>query len=165
MRASYRRSLAALTLGLAAAPLACAADFDTTRLTPKRGTRGQEMYTLVCDRVGAQALREDVTAASYHAVCHADPVTGMFADHVDQTKLVPLDPGAVDADGNVVPMAEQERHRAYRVARIEALGKDRQELIAAFDAALPDQMIPVKDLLNPDPAQTCTPLGDGSLHK
>ena len=50
----------------------CAPDFDTVASRGTRGTLGREMYTMVCDRVGAQALREDVAGISYHSVCHAD---------------------------------------------------------------------------------------------
>ena len=72
------------TLALAAAAT-CAvavpgcADFDTSRQIPKRQSLGHEMYSVICDRTGAQALREDVTGASFHAVCHPD-AKGAYAD-------------------------------------------------------------------------------------
>lgn len=137
--------------------VACASDFDTTRAAPPRGTLGREMYTLVCDRVAANALREDVSGVSWHPVCHAD-ASASFADKVDTSKLVPLDPDARDADGKPVPLDAQAQHRAYRVARIEALARDRQTLIGAFDAAFPDEPIAVKD-------GSCAPAGQESLHK
>jgi hypothetical protein len=112
------------------------------------------MYAVVCDRVGAQALREDVTGASFHAVCHPD-ATGAFQDKVDQSKLVALDPNATDADGKPVPLDVQTTLRAHRVARIEALARRRKDLIDAFDAAFPDDSIAVMDLGNPDPKQSC----------
>ena len=117
-------------------------DFDTSRHITSRGTIGREVYSLVCDRVGAQALREDITGESFHAVCHPDP-SGAFADSVDQAKLVALDPNAVGLDGKPVPLDVQKQHRAYRVARVEALAKHRAELIAAVDEAVPDTTIPV----------------------
>lgn len=141
----------------------CSSDFDTTRNVPPRGTLGHELYIALCDRVAAQALPEDVTGYSWHAVCHPD-AQGNFATTVDQARLPPFDANARDVDGDPVPMATQVQNRAYRVARIEALAKDREETIAAFDAAFPDTNIPLKDLGNPDPTHTCDPAGTGSLH-
>ncbi|HTQ41710.1 MAG TPA: hypothetical protein VMI75_03060 [Polyangiaceae bacterium] len=142
---------------------ACASDFDTTRNVPPRGTLGHELYIALCDRVAAQALPEDVTGSSWHAVCHPDE-QGNFATTVDQTRLPPFDPNARDVDGDPVPMATQVQERAYRVARIEALAHDREETVAAFDAAFPDITIALKDLANPDPTHTCDAAGTGSLH-
>ena len=151
-------------LGLAAVSAGCASDFDTTRVVPPRGSLGEEMYTVICDRVGANALREDVTGASYHAVCHAD-ASGSYATTVDQSLLVPLDPNAVNVDGVPVPLAVEEQDRAYHVARIEAVGRHRLDLTDAFNAAFPDVLIPVKDLTNPDPTAQCNPAGMGNLQK
>jgi hypothetical protein len=148
---------------LAAAATGCGTDFSTNRDVPPRGTLGQELYIGLCDRVAAQALPEDVTGSSWHAVCHPD-ASGNFATTVDQAQLVPLDPNAVDVSGNPVPLATQQADRAYRVARIEALGRDRVEITTAFDAGLPDVMIPLKDLSASDPTQSCAPAGSGSLH-
>lgn len=147
----------------AAGAAGCASDFDTSRNVPPRGTLGHELYIALCDRVSAQALPEDVTSASWHAVCHPDE-KGNFATTVDQSRLPPFDPNARDVDGDPVPLATQVQERAYRVARIEALAKDREEAIAAFDAAFPDVTIALKDLANPDPTHTCDPAGTGSLH-
>lgn len=153
---------AGCALGLVTALGACATDLDTTRVTPRRGSLGQEMYTLVCDRVGAQALREDVTGASFHAVCHAD-AAGKFADRVDLSKLVPLEKGARNVAGTVVPLDEQHARRGYRVARIEALARRRDDLIRALDAAFPDQPIPTKRLGDGDGPASCEPGGDAQL--
>jgi hypothetical protein len=112
------------------------------------------LFIALCDRVAAQALPEDVTGASWHAVCHPDS-TGAFATSVDTSRLVPLDSSALDTKGTPVPLAKQETERAYRVARIEALARDRTELIAAFDGAFPDVPIPLKNLASPDPAASC----------
>ncbi len=132
--------------------IAGCADFDTTRVTPPRGTFGQELYSVVCDRVGAQALREDVTGASFHAVCHPD-ATGAWADHVDTSQLPPLAPSTT-TDGQPVSVEVQQEHRALEVARVEALARDRVELVAAFDAIVPDTTIPEQPLASgecPDP--------------
>jgi hypothetical protein len=141
--------------GVAGLP-GCAKDFDTSRATPPRGTLGREMYTMVCDRVGAQALREDVTGASFHAVCHAAP-DGTFADKVDAELLTPLDPSARDVDGRPVSIEQQQANRAHRIARIEALARRRDDLIGAFDTAFADETIAIKDLGNRDPLKACDP--------
>ncbi|MGO9707937.1 MAG: hypothetical protein ACLQBL_03685, partial [Polyangiaceae bacterium] len=136
-------------------------------MTPPRGTLGTELYGLVCDRVGAQALREDITGDSYEGICHPDPTTGAYAATVDTTLLPPLEPGAVDTDGYPVSMATQQADRAYNIARVESLGRDRGPIIQALDAAIPDIQIAVKDVTNPDPTQSCAPApngGTGGLH-
>jgi hypothetical protein len=134
---------------------ACAPDFDTVRLTGTRGTLGREMYTMVCDRVGAQALREDVAGISYHAVCHAD-ANGMFVDDVDMTKLPPLDE-AFDVDGKPVTIEQQVKNREHRIARVQAIARRRDDLILAFDTAFTNEAIGTKDLANADPARSCDP--------
>jgi hypothetical protein len=150
-----------LVMGVASGT-GCSSDFDTTRNTPPRGTLGQELFIALCDRVAAQALPEDVTGVSWHPVCHPD-ASGNYATTVTQSDLVALDPNAVDVNGNPVPIAVQQADRAYRVARIEALGRDRLEVTAAFDGAFPDVTIPLKDLTNSDPTQSCNPAGTGPL--
>jgi hypothetical protein len=137
-------------------------DFDTTRVTPPRGTLGREMFIVICDRVAAQALPEDVSGASWHPVCHPDS-GGAFASKVEASELVPLDPDAVDVHGTPVPLAVQQQDRAYRIARIEALARDRDRLVAALDAAFPDATIPLKDLHAADPKHSCDAAGTGSL--
>jgi hypothetical protein len=152
--------LGAALIGVAAG---CDTGFDASRNAPPRGSLGQELFIGLCDRVAAQALPEDVTGYSWHAVCHPDS-SGTFATKVDQTRLPPMDPNAVDVDGNPVPLATQQADRAYRVARIEALGRDRVLLTTAFDAGLPDAMIPLKDLSASNATDSCAPAGSGSLH-
>ncbi|HEX3344577.1 MAG TPA: hypothetical protein VHS09_08385, partial [Polyangiaceae bacterium] len=154
--------LAALCAAGAASAVGCSSDFDTTRATPPRGTLGAELFIALCDRVAAQALPEDVTSASWHAVCHPD-ANGQYAPTVDQSRLPPINPDAVDVDGNPVSLARQQTERAYRVARIEALGRDRVEVAAAFDAAFPEVPLPLKDLASADPAASCDEAGSGPL--
>lgn len=149
-------SLAALVTSLAAGP-GCAADFDTNRPQAKRGTLGREMYTMVCDRVGAQALREDVAGISYHAVCHADG-NGEFTNEVDVAKLPEL-AEAYDVDANVVPVEQQAANREHRIARIQAVARRRDDLIAAFDTAFANEAVGIKDLANPDETKSCDPPG------
>lgn len=147
-------SLAALVTSMAAGA-GCAADFDTSRVQPKRGTLGREMYTMVCDRVGAQALREDVAGISYHAVCHAD-ANGEFANEVDRLKLPEL-AEANDVDGKPVPLERQVENREHRIARVQAVARRRDDLIAAFDVAFANEAIGIKDLANPDETRSCDP--------
>lgn len=141
-------ALSALTPG-------CAEEFDTTRVVPKRGSVGTEMYGVICDRVGAQALREDLTGGSFRAVCHAN-AAGIFGDRVDVSALPPLDPEAVNERGEAVSMEAQTRHREAAVARIEALGRRRADLIRALDATFPaETRVGIKDLDAADETKSC----------
>jgi hypothetical protein len=144
---------------LGALVMGCTSDFDATRKVPERGSLGRELYSLVCDRVGAQSLREDVTGSSFHAICHPD-AAGQYATKVDVSKLVALDPNARDVSGKPVPLAKQEKARAYQVGRIEALGRRREDLVVAFDAAMPDITIAVKQLNAKDPTKSCDPAAE-----
>src|ERR1700712_1914072 len=73
--------------------------FDTSRHPAPRGTLGRELFAVICDRVGAQALRDDVAGLSFRPVCHADPITGAYADKVDQAILPALYDGAQTPEG------------------------------------------------------------------
>jgi len=157
-----RRVTAASVLAITslAAAAGCASDFGTSRSPEPVSSLGHELYTMICDRVGAQSLREDVTGSSYHSICHPDPTTGAYASSVDQSLLPPLDPNAVDVDGNPVSLAVQQTNRAYNVARIEAVGRERDPIASSLDAAIPDVQLPAKDLTNPDVTKSCgTPTG------
>jgi hypothetical protein len=113
------------------------ADFDTTRVGPKPSSVGREIYAVLCDRVGAQAFREDVTGASFHGVCHAAP-DGTYDESVDLAKLPPLPAETVDVNGGRVTADELRAARLRRVAKVEALGRQRERLVRAFDAVLAD---------------------------
>ena len=56
IRIGTRASL--LAIASATVAVGCGGDFDTSRSTPPRGTLGQELFSMICDRVGAQALQE-----------------------------------------------------------------------------------------------------------
>ena len=149
---SKRLLLALLALPVAALGGAGCSDFSTARVVPARGTFGAELYSVLCDRVGAQALREDVTGASFHAVCNPD-ASGSYAGHVDTTQLPPLT-ATTTPDGQPVTLAVQQQRRTLHIARVEALARDRAELIAAFDGMLPATTIPELPLASgecPDP--------------
>jgi hypothetical protein len=129
-------------------------EFDTERTPPKRGSVGEEMYGVICDRVAAQALREDLTGASFRDVCHK-PIGGTFADRVDTSKLPPIAEGAVDESGKPVSVEKQRADRDKAIGRIEALARRRADLIRALDATFPEEKIAIKDLDNPDPRKSC----------
>jgi hypothetical protein len=128
-------------------------DFDTTHTPPPRGTIGEEVFGIFCDRVSAQALREDVSGASFRALCHKQ--RGTYASAVDESKLPPLTLEARDVRGDPVSVANQKRDRDYALARIGALVRRRADLIGAIDAALPNVSVAVKDLRNANEAKSC----------
>jgi hypothetical protein len=104
---------------------------------------GTEIYALVCDRVGAQAFREDLSGESFRQLCHADS-NGGFASKVNVAALPPITGPLQDVKGGTVSVEEQEERRAKRVARVEALAARRDDLIPAFDALVPDESIAVR---------------------
>jgi len=156
--------LVPLSMGTLAA--ACSDSFDTSRTLPPRGTLGEELFGVVCDRIGGQSLHEDLTGASYAPICHRQ-ADGTFSSTVDPTQLPPLVDGQLDVNGDPVPLAKQQSDRAYGTARLQTLATHRTDLIAAFDATFPDVQIAVKDVGNPDPTKSCNApaaSGEGSLH-
>ena len=136
-------------------PLGSCVDIDTTRSLPTRGTTGEEVFGIFCDRVGAGSLREDLTGASYHAVCHK--LNGQWADNVDTKALPPITSDAKDEKGKPVTVDKQNADRARAIGRVEALAKHRDELIAALDATIPDVTVPILDTGNSDPKKQCSP--------
>ncbi len=154
-----------LLLGLAALSIAaCSNDFDTTHVPPVRGSTGEEVFGIFCDRVSAQSLREDLNGSSFHAVCHK--VNGAFADAVDESRLPPLTSDAVDVNGKPVSVDKQKADREHALARVNALIRRRLDLIGAIDATFPDVFVPIKDLANSDPTKSCNApqaSGEGKL--
>ncbi len=132
----------------------CAPEFDATRVATKRGTVGEEVFGAFCDRIAADALREDLTGGSFHNVCHRSD-EGAFADRVDFAKLPSLRENAQDVAGNVVSAETQTLNRDRAIARVEVLVKHRDSLIKALDSMLKDTQIPVVDRTNPDPTASC----------
>src|SRR5215471_5095093 len=98
-RAAGVAALGGIVLSLAA----CANDFDATRSASPRGTLGEEMYGVLCDRVGAQGLHDDMTGASFSGICHRD-ADGKFVDKVDDSRLPPLVDGAPSVDGKSISL-------------------------------------------------------------
>jgi hypothetical protein len=125
-------------IGLAALSMltpACAHELDTDRTPPARGSVGEEMYGVICDRVGAQALREDLSGESFRGICHkSGGAKGQYEDKVDTSKLPAISSDAVDESGKSVSLEKQRADRDRAVGRIEALGRRRADLIRALDA-------------------------------
>lgn len=111
--------------------LACN-DFDTKRSPPPRGTVGEEVFGVLCDRIGAQSLREDMTGASFRDVCHKK-ADGTYAEAVDEAKLPAVTSEGRDEKGGVVSVEQRKQNRARDIGRISALARRRADLIAAID--------------------------------
>ena len=47
----------------------CAKD-EPKDTRPQGPSLGQDIFGVLCDRVGAQALHEDLSGASYNDICH-----------------------------------------------------------------------------------------------
>jgi len=156
-RPGVRSAGRVLAVGIPAAVISCGPSFDDTRTIPERGTLGEELYGVVCDRLGAQSLHEDLTGASYAGICHRP-----FGDTVDQSQLPALVDGQPNVDGQPVPLGQQQAERAYGVGRLQTLAKHRAALITALDATFPDVAIDVKDVGNPDPTRSCDPPASGT---
>lgn len=114
----------------------CENDIDTAREVERYGTLGDDMFGVICDRLGASSFTEDITGASYRAVCHYDE-NGQYANAVDLSVL-PNPPNDRAREARRLSIGKMDRLVAYRA-----------ELIAAFNSAFPDVMIP--DHTTPDP--------------
>jgi hypothetical protein len=112
------------------------------------------MFGVICDRVAAQALREDLTGDSFRTVCHKTQTTE-FADKVDVSKLAAVDPNAHNEKGELVSVDQQQKNRDAAVGRVEALARRRSDLIQALDATFPESKIALKDLDNADETKSC----------
>ncbi|MBK6520318.1 MAG: hypothetical protein IPG04_40890 [Polyangiaceae bacterium] len=84
-------------------------------------------------------LQEDMTGASYHALCHYD-ADGVYADEVDTTYLPPTS-GEASAEA-----------RRIALAKMHALARRRGDLVRAFNATFPD--IEIDDPSTEDPTDT-----------
>jgi hypothetical protein len=139
--------LATLALSIASATcaLSCATDFDTSRDAPvAKTTLGEELYTGLCDRVGAGAFAEDLSGASYRSVCHKG-ASGWGSAKV-ATAVLPKASAALAGS------------RRLSIAKVEALGARREQLIEAFDTLFPDTTIP--DPFHPDDKSKAVRLHD-----
>ncbi|HZO11665.1 MAG TPA: hypothetical protein VFB62_00350, partial [Polyangiaceae bacterium] len=124
----------ALAMAIALAP-SCH-EIDTERQAGRKGTLGDDMYGLMCDRLGASVLSEDLTGESYHSICHYDD-EGRYQNDVDQSVLPP------------VKGEKAERARTLSLAKMHRMAIVRSPLVRAFNAAFPD--IKVADPTTEDP--------------
>lgn len=118
-------------LGLTSVVVAAAScnALDTTRVPQRAATLGTNIYSVFCDRLGASSIPEDLTGASYDAICHFDD-QGEFGFEVDQSVLP------------APATAEQNAARKLSVAKLERMAQRRKDLVRAFDAIFPDVEIP-----------------------
>ncbi len=127
MRMSVKYALAGV-LALSVT-VSCSGDFNTSRPPAQKTTLGDDIYSVLCDRVGASGLSEDLSGASYHALCHMAP-DGTYAGKVDET-LLPAVAGSA-----VLP-------RKYAIAKLEAMARRRKDLIKALNKTFDDGAVPI----------------------
>lgn len=124
---AVRKSVPRVALGSLVAMLACT-NLDTTRVAGPKATLGDDFFGVLCDRVGASSLPEDLSGASYYGVCHYDKA-GNYQDAVDESALPP-------------PAGDKAKQaRALSLAKLSAMARRRSDLIRALNAMMPDVMI------------------------
>ncbi len=126
-------------LAVSATASSCSQGIDTTRDPRQQATFGDDLYSVLCDRVGAEVFQEDVTGQSYKPVCHFD-ATGAYGDTVDLSFLPP-------PQGD----ASQEARR-IAIAKMEALARHRSDLVRAFNATFPD--VDIDNIVTPQDGDT-----------
>jgi hypothetical protein len=97
---------------LAVVTTSCVSDIDTERVAPSRGTIGEEIYKVACQRFAADAYPNDVSGRQSRALCEG--ATGPEA----------------------VPPSE---HAGAR-ARLVALAENRARLVEALDRVIPEDL-------------------------
>ncbi|MEZ4297677.1 MAG: hypothetical protein R3B70_22155 [Polyangiaceae bacterium] len=123
-RPSLKRTVCSLGPLLALAALTSCEEIDTTRIAPYKATLGDDLYGVLCDRLGASSLTEDNSGQSYHGICHPTP-EGVYANDVDESVLPP-----VSGEGATM--------RARSLAKMRAMARWRSDLVRAFNATFPD---------------------------
>jgi hypothetical protein len=91
----------------------CAESFDTTRKATPQITLGDDLYTVLCDRVAATVDPADLEGRRSRVVCHPDQ-DGKYADTY------------LERDGDMP-------------AKVAVMVRYRQKLIDAFNAMFPDK--------------------------
>lgn len=109
---------------LVLAGLASCHEIDTTRIAPYKATLGDDLYGVLCDRLGASSLTEDTSGQSYQAICHPTP-DGVYGNEVDESVLPPASGAG-------------EKARARSIAKMRAMARWRGDLVRAFNATFPD---------------------------
>jgi hypothetical protein len=158
----HRTTRAAIVLTALVGVAACTSDINPARDPAARGTLGVETYGVLCDRIGANAFPDDLTGASFHAMCHAAS-DGTYAATVDTSVLPAMDATATDAQGNPVPLASQQASRTASITRMKALAAHRVDLVGALDATFPATLVPALDLTNANAEKSCGTPADPSL--
>ena len=118
------RTHARLGSVLAMAGLASCHEIDTTRIAPFKATLGDDLYGVLCDRLGASSLTEDSSGQSYHAICHPT-ADGTYGNELDESVLPPVSGDAT-------------RARERSIAKMRAMARWRTDLVRAFNATFPD---------------------------
>jgi len=114
-----------LVAGAVAAAGACHEPLDTTKTPGPKATFGDDLYGVMCDRLAADILREDLTGASYQEICHYDD-EGQYGNEVDVSLLPP-------------PSSKASKEaRRISLAKMNALVSRRSDLVKAFNATFPD---------------------------
>ncbi|MFO0592082.1 MAG: hypothetical protein U0441_31350 [Polyangiaceae bacterium] len=110
---------------LAIAGAASCTEIDTARQAGPIATLGDDLYGVLCDRLGASSLAEDTSGESYQGLCHPSSA-GKYEDDVDVRLLPP-----VSGD-----KATKARERS--IAKMRAMARWRADLVRAFNATFPD---------------------------
>ena len=129
MSLAWRAPLSAAAALLISA--SCAGDFDTKRRAPPPSTLGDDIYSALCDRLGAGALTEDLSGASYRGICHRD-ASGNYGNEVDQS------PEALPPVSGAAAVTRQ-----IAVAKLHALARRRADVIAALNFVFDDGSVEV----------------------
>ncbi len=109
----------------------CTEDFDAKRRAPPPGTVGDEVYSALCDRLGASVLAEDIEGVTFHDLCHRNSA-GQYADKVNQ------DPAVLPPVSGTAALKRQ-----LSVAKLEALARRRPQLIEALDKTFDNAELPI----------------------
>ncbi len=151
----------AFVLLCGASVFGCAEELDQTRESRPKSTLGEDIYSALCDRVGASSLSEDLEGQSYRSICHktAKGFTGTTVKRSLLPSVASLPKGGAEGQSGGACRASDKpcdgtlqcvrdvcapgsyARRELGVAKIEALGKHRDELIQAFDATFPETQI------------------------
>ncbi len=118
----------ALSAAVAVGP-SCNDGIDSDRNAPPEATLGDDIYGMLCDRLGASVFREDLIGASYHDICHFD-AQGQYGFTVDTGQLPP------------VSGEQAVRARTLSIAKMHRMAQRRADLVAAFNIVFPDVIVP-----------------------
>src|SRR4051812_17297620 len=84
-----KRTVRRLGSVLGVAALASCTELDTTRVQAFKVTLGDDLYGVLCDRLGASSLAEDPSGESFQAICHPT-ADGKYGNDVDESVLPPV---------------------------------------------------------------------------